>query len=65
VEVKRSDAPTLSPSIRIALTDLRLDRLVVLYPVTARYQLADRVTVVPLAELATGQLDTVRKPSGA
>lgn len=53
VEVKFQDAPRLTPSMRIALTDLRLDRLTVLYPGDLRYELDRRVTVVPLAELAT------------
>ena len=52
VEVKRADAPTLTPSMRIALEDLRLERLVVLYPGSISYQLSPRVSVVPLAELA-------------
>ncbi len=52
VEVKRADAPSLTPSMRIALADLRLDRLVVLYPGKVRYTLADRVEVVPLSTLA-------------
>jgi uncharacterized protein len=52
VECKRSDAPTLTPSIRIALEDLKLDRLVVVYPGERRYVLTDRVDVIPLIELA-------------
>lgn len=52
VECKRSDAPTLTPSMRIALDDLKLDRLVVVYPGDRRYVLADRVEVIPLIELA-------------
>jgi hypothetical protein len=32
VECKRLDAPTLTPSMRIAIEDLKLDRLVVVYP---------------------------------
>ena len=59
VEVKRADAPTLTPSMRIALTDLRLDHLTVLYPGTKPYSLADRVSVVPLATLAEGRLGTL------
>lgn len=58
-EAKRADAPTLTPSMRIALADLRLDRLFVLYPGEKRYELADRVTVLPAAEvvgLARGRL---------
>lgn len=52
VEIKRMDAPTLTPSMRIALENLRLDRLVILYPGSARYTLAKRVEVLPLATLA-------------
>jgi predicted AAA+ superfamily ATPase len=51
IECKRMDAPTLTPSMRIALADLKLDRLLVVYPGPHRYVLADRVAVVPLAEL--------------
>ena len=39
-------------SMRIALSDLRLDHLTVLYPGDQRYSLERRVTVVPLAEVA-------------
>lgn len=53
VEVKFQDAPRLTPSMRIALEDLGLEHLVVLYPGDRRYVLDRRVTVVPLAELAT------------
>jgi len=51
VEIKRMDAPTLTPSMRIALENLRLDRLVILYPGSTRYVLAKRVEVLPLATL--------------
>lgn len=52
VECKRVDAPRLTPSIRIALQDLQLDHLVVIYPGDRRYPLAERVTVVPVQALA-------------
>jgi predicted AAA+ superfamily ATPase len=51
VECKRADAPTLTPSMRIALKDLKLDKLIVVYPGERSYPLADRVEVVPLADL--------------
>jgi predicted AAA+ superfamily ATPase len=51
VECKRSDAPTLTPSMRIALADLKLDELIVVYPGERRYRLAPRVEAVPLVEL--------------
>lgn len=51
VEFKRADAPRLTPSMTIALADLKLDALYVVYPGERRYALADRVEVVPLAAL--------------
>ena len=50
VECKRQDAPALTPSMRHALEDLKLDRLFVVYPGEQRYTLARRVDVVPLAD---------------
>jgi hypothetical protein len=52
VEFKRSDAPALTPSMRIAMTDLKLDALFVLYPGPKRYALADRVEVLPATAIA-------------
>jgi uncharacterized protein len=49
VECKRADAPTLTPSMRIALADLKLDQFYVLYPGNQSYSLAKNVEVVPLA----------------
>ena len=51
IECKRMDAPVLTPSMRIALTDLKLDELHVAYPGDKRYALAKNVEVVPLAQL--------------
>ena len=51
IECKRTAAPVLTPSMRIALTDLKLDALHVVYPGTQRYPLADKVTAVPLAQI--------------
>ena len=53
VEVKRQDAPTLSASMRIALRDLKLDRLLVLYPGATAYPLESNVEAVPLSTLAS------------
>ena len=54
VEVKFQDAPRLTPSMRVALADLKLERLIVFYPGDLAYDLDRRVRVVPLAELASG-----------
>lgn len=50
VECKRADAPQLTPSMRIALADLKLDQLSVVYPGEKNYSLAKNVEVVPLAK---------------
>jgi hypothetical protein len=52
VECKRVDAPRMTPSIRIALADLELEHVAVVYPGPKRYALAERVQAVPLAALA-------------
>jgi predicted AAA+ superfamily ATPase len=52
VECKRVDAPRLTASIRIALEDLGLERVVVVYPGEHRYPITDRVEALPLRELA-------------
>jgi predicted AAA+ superfamily ATPase len=54
VEVKRTDSPRLTPSIRIALEDLKLKYVIVLYPGTQRFPLANQVEAVPLQTLADG-----------
>lgn len=51
IEVKRTDAPRITPSMRSALTDLQLDRLTVYYPGRRRYALSEQIDVVPIAEL--------------
>jgi len=61
VECKRADAPTLTASMRIALADLKLDRLYVVYPGDKRYPLAPKVEVVPLARPWPG-LSELRAP---
>jgi uncharacterized protein len=52
VEVKRMDAPKLTPSMRIAMHDLGLEQMVVLYPGSQEYMLAPRIRAVPLAAVA-------------
>jgi uncharacterized protein len=52
VEVKRTDAPQMTPSIRIAMNDLSLESVAVIYPGEHRYQITDNVHAVPARELA-------------
>ena len=54
VECKRVDAPRLTPSMRIARKDLKLERIAVVYPGTRRYALTDNIHAVPLDAVADG-----------
>ena len=65
VEIKRMDAPKLTPSMRIALEDLKLEQLVVLYPGSEEYVLSERARAVPLAAVAgAGPEGLFPKPRG-
>ena len=55
VECKRADAPVLTPSMRVALADLKLDRLYILYPGERTYSLGKRVEVMPLAKFVNAK----------
>jgi predicted AAA+ superfamily ATPase len=59
VEVKRADAPRVTRSMRIALEDLRLDHLTVLYPGDMSYELDERISVLPLSALGQPKADRV------
>ncbi|MBN1627784.1 MAG: ATP-binding protein, partial [Deltaproteobacteria bacterium] len=52
VECKRVDAPILTQSMRIAISDLGLENIIVLYPGTKRYPLDKKIMAVPVDELA-------------
>ena len=47
-ELKYADAPGASRSMHVAIEDLSLEHLWVVYPGTQEYALADRISVVPL-----------------
>lgn len=51
VEFKYMDAPRLSKSMQIALTDLELEHLWVVYPGDDRYRLANNITALPLKQI--------------
>lgn len=55
IECKRMDAPVLTPSMRIALADLKLDELYVVYPGEKRYPLTRKVEVVPLSQMVNAK----------
>ncbi len=59
VEFKCADAPTLTKSMHIALADLRLERLLVVYPGSASYPIHPKAVVLSLPEA----LREVNKPA--
>ncbi len=54
VEIKRQDAPIMTPSMRIALDDLKLEHIAVVYPGSKHYGLHKKVSVVPLDQVVGG-----------
>jgi uncharacterized protein len=50
-EFKCTDAPTLTKSMHIALEDLRVEKIYVVYPGKKRYPLHKRVEALPLTDL--------------
>lgn len=50
-EVKRTTATKVTPSMRSALEDLRVDRLYVIHAGHDTFPLAERITAVPLARI--------------
>jgi uncharacterized protein len=51
-EFKRSSSPEFTPSMRAALTDLKLSRILVIHAGVKRYVLGRRAEAVPLRDLA-------------
>ncbi len=60
IEIKYSDAPKLGKSMAIAMSDLRLSRLYVVYPGAKRYTLSKNVEALPLNALLS-EIDTLKK----
>jgi predicted AAA+ superfamily ATPase len=60
-EFKVGDAPGATRSMRIALADLALEHLWVLYPGRDSYELDERLSVVPLQELSAVVENTASK----
>ncbi|NOZ11971.1 MAG: ATP-binding protein [Gammaproteobacteria bacterium] len=56
VECKRTDTPRMTPSIRIALDDLKLEAIAVIYPGDKRFPIGPSVEAVPLGDVAGNAL---------
>jgi len=57
-EFKYEDAPRTTKSMRVALADLALDRLYVVYPGMRHFDLDDRITALPLHAVGASLLST-------
>ncbi|MFZ2958846.1 MAG: ATP-binding protein [Candidatus Ozemobacteraceae bacterium] len=65
VEMKRADAPRLTPSMKTALEDLHLDHLFVIYPGNAAHTLSEKVSVLPLENIIKPLDHFKQGPGGA
>lgn len=52
IELTSSEAPTITKSMRTAMHDLSLDHLWVIYPGEHRYPAADKISFLPLKDIA-------------
>lgn len=59
-EFKRTDAPKVSPSMKIAIEDLKLEHLYVVVPGAKSFAMADRITALGLGALGR-QLAQLRR----
>jgi predicted AAA+ superfamily ATPase len=53
LEIKRRDAPRKSRSMEIAMCDLGLEKLIVVYPGTRSYELGEQVHAIPLGDVVS------------
>lgn len=53
VEVKRTDQPRVTPSIRHALSDLGIDRVIIIHAGAQRFPVAPRVEAIPAQQVLT------------
>ena len=53
MEIKFNEAPSLTPSMRIATSELALDHLWIIYPGSEAYPVAKNITTLPLKNLET------------
>lgn len=60
-EFKVTEAPRVTPSMRSALADLKLDRLWVLYPGEREFELSERITACPLRAWTPRMLELARE----
>jgi predicted AAA+ superfamily ATPase len=53
IEVKFTEAPALTPSMRMAVSEMNLDQLWIVYPGNDAYPVTDKISALPLQKLET------------
>lgn len=53
MEVKFTEAPALTPSMRMAVSEMNLDQLWIVYPGNDAYPVTDKISALPLQKLET------------
>ena len=53
IEIKYTENPQNTKSMNIALNDLSLDQLYIIYPGAESYPITDRITAIPLPDIVT------------
>jgi hypothetical protein len=51
-EMKFADAPSTTKSMRVAMVDLELETLFVVYPGARCFDMDEKITALPIAQLA-------------
>ncbi|OJW67642.1 MAG: hypothetical protein BGO68_02210 [Candidatus Amoebophilus sp. 36-38] len=59
IEFKYADAPRITPSMKTAIEDLKLDRLFIIYPGNKDYPLSDKIHVYELASYLKNYKDLI------
>jgi predicted AAA+ superfamily ATPase len=59
IEFKYADAPRITPSMKSAIEDLKLDRLFIIYPGNKDYPLSDKIHVYELASYLKNYKDLI------
>lgn len=54
LECKRTDGPRITPSMRSAIDELKLNHLSIIYPGTSRYRLGRTTSAVPIKSITGG-----------
>lgn len=61
VEIKSSEAPRVTKSMKVVISDLKLEHLWVLYPGQSTFPMTEEITAYPVRELERFSVDSCRR----